>query len=330
MCPTTLKNDIGQNIATDNAKQTNLAVSSEQTNLRVNNNITNNISVSIRKEQIVREYFSLPATQKENLPKSEFGAYFLSLIETGAVKKMIGEEPPACQRGGIRLPGLNTFRDEIKTHDEENEERSPVLDELSEKGFDTLKQWMGATDYQILLVIGDQGNGTWTTNFLLEIMESIHSKPKRPTLAFTAHLCGKNLNAKQGRQVFLIRDLLGQLIERYLEGKLGDIHICAQFEVTMQEPKAAEDFEVKELWNLFIECIKQAGIRKLIIIIDRIDYILGHSTSDDVFREFIRNLETFCKTLWDDGIAVKLMVISGYPAIASYFPDIKALETIEL
>ncbi|KAI0121472.1 hypothetical protein F4776DRAFT_218659 [Hypoxylon sp. NC0597] len=323
MYPTTLKIDIGQNKAADNSNQKNKVV----------NKIYQNTFVLWTPRlgelygYLVEPFLSQRQNQEPNLSTQEVRDYLLSLMGETQVR-MVREKPASCQCDGRCLPNLNLFKYEVEKYTKELKDRPSVLKALSDKNFGTITQWIGETGPQVLVVAGGQGNGKWTTNLALEIMGLKYLEPSHQAVAFTAHLCGINFKEKQGQEVFLIQDLLGQLVEAYQDTS-DDIRMCPQTESSTQEPKAI-GVEVKKLWDLFSQCIKKARIRKLIIVIDRIDYIYAKCTLDETFSEFVKSLDTFCKSLWNDGITVKMMVISGHPKVAGYFEDIKALRTIKL
>ncbi|KAI0887044.1 uncharacterized protein GGS22DRAFT_159260 [Annulohypoxylon maeteangense] len=314
MCPNTLGIESSQNISNGNSKQQNVAIS-------------NNTDLSF-KDCIIYQKFMLQIQGMESLPTSKefsisFRNFLISLFEMkGAeeVNGMIEEKSPSCQRPDLWLQGLNMFKYEVQAYVKDNEDRPPVLNQLSDDHFDTLYKWMGAPNPEILVVVGDEGDGTWTTNLLLEILH----KPREQMVPFTAHLCGRNFNAKEGaRQEFLIQDLVGQLIEVY-RSKFDDI----LSELATQEPKDS-NIGVKKLWDLFIKCVQQAGIRKLLIILDRVDYLRA-KCSDEEFGEFVKALETVSETLWGDSVLVRVMVTSGDFEVVECFKETKALKIIRL
>ncbi|KAI2465338.1 hypothetical protein F4781DRAFT_27783 [Annulohypoxylon bovei var. microspora] len=311
----TLNSDISQNTATHNATLSNVVI---------NNCLIIGPGGCGRQAEIFaftqtflsqkHEQEILPMSEKSDRPIRE---YFSSLMQAEGIKKT-EENPPYCQRRSVCLRGLNWFKGEIKTYAEQHKDRPSVLNQLSDESFGILKQWIGATDHQVLLVVGRQGNGTWTTNLLLEIIDV---KPRSEMVPYTAHLCGLNFDEKKvARQEFLIEDLVAQLIDTYRDN-FNDIPLP---EFTMQVRKIG----IKQLWDLFIYCVKRSRIKKLLIILDRIDYIFAEC--GETFGEFVNSLGEFCETLQNDGVIVKVMVISGHLKVAGYFKAIKSLRTIEL
>ncbi|KAI1411768.1 hypothetical protein F5Y13DRAFT_200762 [Hypoxylon sp. FL1857] len=316
MHSTTSRNDIGQNSSDGNSRQNNVVVTHH---VRSQNNY---FSLPRQRELQLQSFLSLPENQSQNLPMEQVQDYLRSITTIAGAQRTIRERDPSCQNGGECLPGCNIFKYEIEAYAQEHTDRQSVLDQLSDANFHIINEWMRETCHQVLLVVGEQGN--WTTNLLLELMDL----ERQQTTAFAAHLCGQNFDSKGGqREAFLIRDLLGQLIESYKDDS-DDIHACLRTESTTQEINAA-DIEVKRLWDLFTECIKKVGIRKILIVLDRIDYILL-DCSDEAFYEFVNTLVTFCRTLGDDGVTVKMVVISGDFIVTSFFNDIEALRMIEL
>ncbi|KAI1089257.1 hypothetical protein F5B19DRAFT_495569 [Rostrohypoxylon terebratum] len=316
----TSNHDISQNIARENSKQINA----------VSNSVTYNAYLTIHqhgRHDKLSTSFTKGLQERKTVPMSEtlnntLRDFFLSLVQGGGAKEEVEKKPPSCQHGDVRLPGLNMFKYEIRTHVARNEERLSVLNQLSDDHFNILHQWMGATDHQILLVAGNEGNGSWTTNLLLEIT---HLRPREHMVPFAAHLCGLNFNdKKRRRREFLIQDLIGQLIETYQDRFDG----VRQSELMTQQPSVG-NIEIGQFWDLFINCVKQTGIKKLLIVLGRVDYILAES-DDATFSAFVKSLETISETLWDQNILVKIMVISGHLKVADYFMDIKAFRIIEL
>ncbi|OTA65186.1 hypothetical protein K449DRAFT_431777 [Hypoxylon sp. EC38] len=324
MNPTTLNIDIGHNTAADNSEQNHVVV----------NNINQKTYILFTPRQrelhgYIESFLSQQQIQEQNLPTPEVRDFlwsFMREIEVG--KNMVREKPTSCQCGGRCFPGLNQFKYEAERYTKEHKYRPSVLKDLSDMNYGTITHWIKEAGPQVLLITGGQGNGTWTTNLTLEIMDLKNLELSHQAVAFTAHLCGRNFKAKQGRQVFLIQDLLGQLIEAYQDTS-DDIRMCPQTESSTHELKAI-GIEAQQLWDLFAQCVRKARIRKLIIVIDRIDYIYVKCIPDETFSEFVRSLDTLCKSLWNDGITVKIMVISGHPKVAGDFGDIKALRMINL
>ncbi|OTA88685.1 hypothetical protein M434DRAFT_121032 [Hypoxylon sp. CO27-5] len=325
MYPTTPISDIRGNRSRDNSTQIN-----------INNTIypTSHNPTSHRQEKLqIQLFFSLPGNQEKDTPQGSCRLVrdFLQSLsqDLNEVMSAVRGEPLSCRCGDGCLPDLNLFKHDIKKYDKEYEDRLSVLDQLSAENFEIIEQWIKEAGPEVLVVAGEQGNGEWATNLALEIMGVKYLGPSHQAVAFTAHLCGLNLEEKQGKQVSLIQDLLGQLVDEY-QDMSDDVHTCSQTESSAQEPKAV-GIKVKQLWDLFTQCIKKIGIKKLIIVIDRVEYLIyANPASDETFSEFVKSLDTLRKSLWKDRIAVKIMAITGVPEVADYFKNIEALRTIVL
>lgn len=237
---------------------------------------------------------------------------------------MIDSKPSSCQHNGLCWLGLNRVKDEIdnlKTH-----ERGPsVLGQLIPEDFSTVKQWMGSKDYQILLVVSEPGNVTWTTTLLLEILDLQLATKYNPTITFAAHMCNLYHTETKERQVrLLVETLLDLLVESYPE-IFDDIHTCQQRITTKQEP----DIEVNQLWGLLTKYVQDSGTKKLIIIINQI-HCLFPKRCNEIQYPFIKMLETFCEDLKKVGIIVKVLAISLEDNVADFFEPIKNLRVITL
>ncbi|OTB01840.1 hypothetical protein M426DRAFT_265584 [Hypoxylon sp. CI-4A] len=234
----------------------------------------------------------------------------------GAVKQYLGvvdvpefmdtPKSPFCQHNNKCLPRSDLFKREFKTYSIHNRERwsESVLCNLTDDHFDVVKEWMGARDSQTLLVVSTNG---WTTNLLRDVMHSVQEHPEaRRTILFAAHLCGHDIDKKRGRQEFiLVQDLLGQLFE-VCRDTLNAERMCLQPELEVQDLKAM-DVGIDRLWKLFTDNTKRTEIKKLVIVLDRIDEVHVYATNK-AFSEFVARLETVRNTLGDGGIAVKLMI----------------------
>lgn len=203
---------------------------------------------------------------------------------------------------------------------EEPASSQSVLEKLSLENYETLKGWMRGADNQVLRVIQTGGDGTSTTELALDILRS---NPKDQKIHFTGHLCGRDFDDKKNRlQEIMIKDLIGQLVDAY-KNRFEGTHLCSL-------PKSdARNTDIRELWKLFTECVKKAEIKRLIIIIDRIDYILNNDFTEIHFKEFLQILETAFKTLHEAGVVVKLMTTSWQTRMDAEFEVFKALRMLE-
>lgn len=254
------------------------------------------------------------------------GNFLSSLMDSEDFTKTSRDKPSSSHSGNARVRALNLFKNEIRAYIENNPSRDSVLKQLSDNHWAVLKGWIGAADRQTLLIVGDKGNDRWTTNLLMEI---IPRKPRTNTLFYTAHLCRANRERKKraGRAKVLIRDLVGQLVEVYRE-RFDGVETHSQLESSTQGASATS-YDAGNLWRVFTRCVKQAGVRELIVVLDRIEFFYV-DCDRPVFDAFLKSLEGTCEKLRKDGIIMRVLFISANVKVGDCLRQMKTLKTIRL
>lgn len=173
----------------------------------------------------------------------------------------------------------------------------------------------------------------WTTCLLLEIigeMRKIIDKlgSSSGTTVLTAHLCGEVAENDKGQDVAIV-DLLTQFIESQSD-KLEGIHIC-QGENLSKARFDTIPTDAEGLWDLFIQCVEQANIQNLVIMLDQVDSMhkqrLGSGSEE--LNGFVTNLESFCGKLQQREVKVKVVVTSRSSDAARSFDRAKNSKIIE-
>ncbi|KAI0891000.1 hypothetical protein F4806DRAFT_339713 [Annulohypoxylon nitens] len=295
-------NEISRNFATGKSKQ---------------NSVVGNNNIIVFHQQEMRSFLSLP--EHKHFPMPETNDFLSSLFPN--------YRQSSCQLNGLCLPGFNLLDDQTRACIKEQEWPPPASSQFCRDDFDILKQWLGNTDHRILMVVeepvaNDQANRVNKARSTKLMLEILYLEPTDQLVHFSAHICEQKCDGKEGwRQEVLIMHLLGQLIERYKD-RFDGIHACPRLVSTIKDK-----IKIEQLLDLFIKCVKQAGIQKLVIVLDQIHHIFSVCVQTEQFGEFVEILETICETLWNGGVIVKIMVTSKLD-IAACFKNTKAFKKI--
>lgn len=187
---------------------------------------------------------------------------------------------------------------------------------------------MQCSDYYKLVIDGCQGHFQWTADLLLEIYDILQYLARvrnqgSCSTAVISHMCGPHKGDGHQQEIVLIQDLIAQLIETHQE-RLKETHkICDQSGHTMID-------EPRRLWNLLSGFIFQSNISELTILLDQVNHIHYGSLGTEHFTSFVQNLDSFCKTLRQRNVEVKVLITSTYFEAARCFEDVEGRITMKV
>ncbi|KAF3009107.1 hypothetical protein E8E14_009880 [Neopestalotiopsis sp. 37M] len=195
-----------------------------------------------------------------------------------------------------------------------------IMEILGDEDKDKIREWIISSASNVLFfnISGDiRERWRWTTDFALELIgrvdRSNHKKGStqkaNPVLA---HFCDKRTILEQWRRD-AIHDLLAQL--RLARKDHYNDHICTTStnckdynDYFHLQPELSKDF-----WFLLTQCVRDAGIKSLYIILDNIDSIHDsiHNQKDAaIFKTFLENLHGLLWSSQNKSVPVKLLVTS--------------------
>ncbi|KAI1503348.1 hypothetical protein F5X99DRAFT_407172 [Biscogniauxia marginata] len=217
---------------------------------------------------------------------------------------------------------LHAYRREANTDIEDiRKDQYSAFDSLDDDHVGILDRWLrtdAGSDFLLLEGYENMPDLPCSTNLLLETLhcfqKALINPGTRNEISFVYHLCGTG-----GTLDILMQDLLIQLLESHQDEFHNSDTNHSDYLTIEQFRKVANS---QELWRMFMRCINRAGIRKLMIMLDHIEY---YSETHNQIQPYnlIEELDSLIQEL-RGRVTVKVMVTSNCPKIRSNFDGIGA------
>ena len=222
---------------------------------------------------------------------------------------------------------------ELQEYDEDCAQQQRVLEQLPEMRpyrskqrnilkVDRVMAWVESTKSELLWINGNNILRRHDFNALFAVPLLLHGQSNCETYLILRHFCGGSYSgARTGFRV-LIQALLRQLFQQRPEMVKKKAAMLSQDHVN----------DIRNLWDLFVECLTDVRVQCIFIVIDSIDFLTanGHANSNEVDEgSFI--LEQLNMLVGDSTLLIKVLLtaalarespapVEGLLALTAYQP----------